>query len=119
MQVPSLTLRSVYIAIDKNGNEHKISDNLVTGVWEMTFYLEKHFGIKTSTTTVYNCKKVFTPLTFKYGKDRSYMLAWCNWVLNYPRDQRADFFENEKNPSIFYNDNPIVDIKLIIERTKH
>jgi len=38
------------------------------------------------------------------------------WVLNYPKEQRAEFFENETDMSKFYAGNPIVDFHIIVKR---
>src|SRR3990167_10097307 len=109
MKVPTLPLNSVLIALDKDNNRHEVSDRLIFGCWEMCQYLKDNFGIETVVSTVYNGKKIFTPTKFPYGKSREYYLAFLNWVLNFPKEERADFFDNEIEAEKFYLNNPIVD----------
>lgn len=116
MKVPTLVLHSIFIAVDKEGIEKEISDTMIQGCREMCQHLERMFGIKTVPSTVYNGKKKFIPTSFPYGRTKEYYLAYFNWVLNFPKEQRADFFENELDMCKFYNNNPIVDLYLIVKR---
>lgn len=116
MKVPSLILYSTYLTIDKQGNEREVHDMIVQGCWQMCSHLEDSFGIKTVPSTVYNGKKKFIPTRFPYGKSKEYYLAYFNWVLNYPKEERAKFFENEIDMGKFYANNPIVDFCIIVKR---
>ena len=119
MKVPSLMLSCIFLAIDKDGKTHEIRHDLVTGCWEMCQYLKKHFNIDTVPSTVYNGKKLFSPVKYPYEKTKEYYLAYLNWVINCPKEEKADFFDNELDKSKFYDNNPIVDIKIKIAKTKY
>jgi hypothetical protein len=112
MKVPSLLLSCVVVAIDNNGANREVHYQYVVGCWEMCRYLEEVFGIKTVPSTVYNGKKVFSPTLFPYSCSRENFLAYLNWRLNYPKEGRADFFDNEPNKEKFIKNNPIVDVKI-------
>lgn len=117
MKVASLAVYSYYAAIGKDGKRYNIADWLEIGLWEMQRAIENKFGIVTSTTTIYNRTKAKSTKGFKlnkfgYSKDKAELLAFANWVLFFPPEQRANFFVNESNIERFYKDNPIVDIEL-------
>jgi len=116
MKVPTLNLYCKFVAIDKNNNSHEVLDTIITGCWEMSQHLEKIYGIKTVPSTVYKGKKQFKPLSYPYGRNKEYYLAYFNWVINFPKEQRAYFFENEIDMNKFYTNNPIVDFHLIIKK---
>ena len=119
MKVPTLCLYSSFIAIDINGKQTEVSDRIIAGCWNMCQHLEKSFGIKTVPSTVYAGKKIFTPTIFPCGKTKEYYLAYLNWVINFPRSERADFFENEPDMNKFYLNNPIVDVKMRVSKDNH
>lgn len=116
MKVPTLLLYSTFVITDKHGNTIEQHDMSVHGCWQMCGYLEKTYGIKTVPSTVYNGKKKFIPLCFPYGRTKDYYLAYFNWALNYPKEQRAEFFENETDKNQFYLNNPFLDFYIIIKR---
>ncbi len=116
MKVPTLPLYSKFIVIDKDNNQHEVSDRLIFGCFGMCQYLEDSFGIKTVPSTVYNGKKKFVPIQFPYKRTKEYYLAYLNWILNYPKEERADFFDNEIDAIKFYTNNPIVDFYIIVKR---
>lgn len=117
MKVPTLRLRATYITIDKDGGEHEIIGFSETGCWNMCFRLEREYGIETVPSTIYACKKIFTPIKFPYAKTKEEMLGYCNWVLNFPKkEERAEFYSNEPNKDKFTVNNPIVDIKIRISK---
>lgn len=112
MKVATLLLNSFYIAIYRDGTEKEVSIRLVTGCWEMCFYLEQKFGIQTVPSTVYNGKKRFEPTKFEYFESKEDVLGYLNWVLNFPHSEREKFYNNEPDKSKFTKNNPIVDLKI-------
>ncbi len=117
MKVPSLDLKIFLIAIDKDGNDVGENwDRSATGCYACCSELEKHFGIKTAPSTVYNGKKRFVPVKYPWGKTKEYYLAYLNWVLNFPPEGRAKFFEDEPDMAKFSENNPIVDIKIVVKK---
>jgi len=116
MKVNTLFLQSYFVAVYNNGEKKLITDTIKYGCFPMVQHLEKSFGIKTVPSTVYVGKKVWTPIVFPYGRTKEYYLGFLNWCLNYTKENRSDFFDNEVNKVKFYLNNPIIDIKIIVKR---
>ena len=119
MNVPTADIRIIYIAVYNDGSRKEVLDSSVTGYWEAVHYLSRHYGINTSTSTVYAEKKEYTPSFFLLHETKENCLAYLNWVLNFPKSERCEFFANELNKNKFIKDNPIVDVKLITRRVRH
>jgi hypothetical protein len=119
MKVSSLLIYRYYVAISKDGKRYNISDWLTTGLWEAKRELEKKYGVVTSQTTIYNrakskSAKAFPINKFGYLKNKAELMAYANWVLFFPTDEREEFFTNEINKERFYKNNPIVDIQICV-----
>lgn len=119
MKVPSAYIRIIYIAIYKDGSRKEVTNNSVTGYWEAVHHLSRHYGINTSRSTVFAEKKEYAPSFFLTHETKENCLAYLNWVLNFPKSERCEFFANELDKNRFITDNPIVDVKLITRRVHH
>lgn len=116
MKVPSLYLSIILLAVDKNGKESEAHHSSAIGCWQCCQELERHFGIKTVPSTIYNGKKKFIPSKFPYGKTKEYYLTYLNWGLNFTPEERAQFFDDEPDKTKFSENNPFVDIKIIVKK---
>jgi len=116
MKVPSLSIKSSFIAVYNDGKIKSVSESSITGCFQMQQHLERNFGIKISRSTVFDCKKLLTPVKYPHGRTREYYLAYLNWVLNYPKEERAEFFDNELDKQKFIRNNPIIDIKISLSK---
>lgn len=116
MRVPTLLLDSVFIAVHIDGSEYEVYDTFVIGCPAMWMHLERSFSIKTNVSTVWAAKKKFVPLSYPYGKTKTDYLAYFNWVLNCPNEEKAPFFDEQFNRQKYYEDNPIIDCYIIIKR---
>ena len=115
MKVSTLMLSATFVVIDKDGKKTEAHDQLIQGCYEMCQYLKKSYGIDTVPSTVWAAKKEFTPNMFPYGRTKEYYMAYLNWRLNYPRDQRAEFFEDDDMDK-FAQNNPIADVLIRVKK---
>ena len=116
MKVPTLLLDSVFVAVYSDGVKHEVLNTFVVGCWAMCMHLERDFGIKTSPSTVWLAKKEFIPVKFPYGKTKQDYLAYLNWVINCPKEEKFSFFDDQPNIEQFYKNNPVLDCYIIIKK---
>lgn len=124
MKTPTLRLQAILIAFYSDGSEKEMPYASIIGCWEMCDYLNKYFGIKTSPSTVHRGKKVFEPTKYpyipskfqRYLLSKKYFLAYMNWALNFPKEERAKFFSNEPDITKFIKNNPVIDIRLVVRK---
>jgi hypothetical protein len=116
MKTPSLKLYSIWIAVDKDNNQHQVSESMKIGAYEMNYHLYLNCGIKTSLSTIKKGHCKLRPTRYMYSESLAYHLAYLNWVINCPKDQKAAFFSQESDTWRFPKENPIVDSWLTVSR---
>jgi hypothetical protein len=116
MKVPSLLIHVFYIAIYKDGTEKTLNVQSVTGCSETATFLEEYFGIKAAPSTVWQGKKKYTPIKFRYMENKAYALGYLNWALNFPKNEGTYFYSDVIDKSKYTENNPIIDVKVGVKK---
>lgn len=110
MKVATSFISLYYVAIQKDGTEHKVLVNSEIGFSNAKRALENKFGIKTCESTIFNGRKFFTPEKFPFLKDKAHCLAYLNWAI-FEKNKGGRFFVDFPLETYTKN-NPIIDVKL-------